>query len=394
MKCFRCDSWPCSCGTTLLLGDCLEVMRELPAASVNCCVTSPPYWGLRDYGTAVWQGGEADCEHEASERTYAGITAATSSADAFIGPGAANVKRLKKGRWRESGDCTKCGAVKVDFQIGLERTPLEFVSKLVAVFDEVRRVLRNDGTLWLNLGDTYAQGNKGNSGELEFSSKQATNIGSHATRRGVNIAPNRTGGTNGFCKAKDLCGIPWMVAFALRDAGWWLRQDIIWNKPNAMPEPVEDRCTKAHEYIFLFAKSARYYYNHEAISEPAKYAGDSVSIGEKSLSRGQAIGAGVDPSGNANKEAVIVADDRNKRSVWTVTTKPYKAAHFATFPPDLIQPCILAGCPEGGTVLDPFLGSGTTALVAQRNGCKCIGIELNPEYMKLARNRIRQTLLV
>ena len=236
-------------GITLLLGDAATVLRELPERSAQCVVTSPPYWGLRDYG--------------------------------------------------------------IGEQLGLEATPDEYVAKMVTVFREVRRVLRDAGTLWLNLGDSYGD-------------------------------------------AKQLQGIPWRVAFALQADGWYLRRDRIWHKPNPMPDSVTDRCTKAHEYIFLLSKSPRYYYNAEAIAEPAQCAGDP----------------------------------RNKRSVWTVTTKPFSGAHFATFPPDLIEPCIKAGCPKDGTVLDPFGGAGTTGMVAARLGRNAVLLELNAGYAEMAHARL------
>jgi DNA modification methylase len=270
----------------ILIGDCIESMRGLPDQSVHTCVTSPPYFGLRDYGH--------------------------------------------------------------DGQIGLEPTPDEFVTKLVEVFREVRRVLRNDGTLWLNLGDSYArQGGRESTQGRHWDGREADPGAMHSTRHASDIG----------LKPKDLIGIPWRVAFALQADGWYLRQDIIWHKPNPMPESVTDRCTKAHEYIFLLSKSQRYYFDLEAMKEKA--------------------------TGSA-----LANEKRNRRSVWTVTTKPFKGAHFATFPPDLIEPCIKAGCPEGGTVLDPFGGSGTTGLVAQTWGRKFILCELNSEYAQMAQNRI------
>lgn len=268
----------------LRLGDCLESLRQMPDQSVHCCVTSPPYFGLRDYG--------------------------------------------------------------VDGQIGLEPTPDEFVAALVAVFREVRRVLRNDGTLWLNIGDSFAMDSKWGG---STSGKHARGLHGGADGRKLR---RLTG-----IPDKNLIGIPWMLAFALRADGWLLRQDIIWHKPNAMPSPAKDRCTQSHEHIFLLAKSGRYYFDSEAIKEPA-----------------------ADGSG------------RNRRDVWSVNTRGMKGAHFATFPPDLIEPCILAGCPVGGTVLDPFGGSGTTAGVALAHGRKAILCEINPEYADLVPARIDSIL--
>jgi len=299
-------------------GDCRSILSGLPDQSIHCCVTSPPYFGLRDYG-------------------HAG-------------------------------------------QIGLEQTPDAYVAELVAVFREVRRVLRDDGTLWLNLGDSYnAAGRTGHGSRDGF--KQATN---RASASGFdNCRPSVS-----QLKEKDLIGIPWRVAFALQADGWYLRQDIIWAKPNPMPESVTDRCTKAHEYIFLLSKSARYYYDAAAIAEPfadermgasgvkfgvpEQYADDAGRGGDQGLSKFN----GTDRTG------------RNRRSVWTVATQPFKEAHFATFPPALIEPCILAGCPEGGTILDPFGGAGTTGLVADRLNRNAILIELNPEYATMAHARI------
>jgi len=278
----------------ILNGDCRDVLKTLPDCSVHCCVTSPPYYGLRDYGCAG--------------------------------------------------------------QIGLESTPDAYVAELVAVFREVKRVLRDDGTLWLNLGDSYASFRDG---KATPDSTRGDDVGTLVPK---GSAMNRMASTfaGSRVKHKDLIGIPWRVAFALQADGWYLRQDIIWHKPNPMPESVTDRCTKAHEYIFLLAKSPRYYYDAEAI-----------------------------------KEASITGDPRrpyarNKRSVWTVNTKPYKGAHFATFPPSLIRPMILAGCPIGGTVLDPFGGSGTTAQVSEEEGRNAISIELNPAYIDLQRKRTSQ----
>lgn len=323
-------------------GDCIEGMKNLPDKSVNCCVTSPPYFGLRDYGH--------------------------------------------------------------DGQIGLEETPEQFVTKLVDVFREVKRVLKDDGTLWLNLGDSYAR-----------TGGDSSQSGRHWDGR----EKNPTNGSNRFAKdlglkAKDLIGIPWMVAFALRADGWYLRQDIIWHKPNPMPESVTDRCTKSHEYIFLLSKSQKYYYDNEAIKQPMaessiprllqdieSQAGSgrvpNKSNGKmKAVAHKSAITPGMQPHGKALARMSGLPDPNyesaNKRSVWTVTTKPYSEAHFATYPPDLIVDCIKAGCPEGGIVLDPFMGAGTTAMVARKLNRNYVGCELNPEYIKIAQNRIHNEL--
>lgn len=331
---------------TIYHGDCREILRALPDESVNCVVTSPPYFGLRDYGTAQWEGGSAECDH----KQYLG------------GNGSASAKQVSSAgtqQYNYRDTCRKCGARRIDQQIGLEQTPEEYVAQMVAVFREVRRVLRSDGTLWLNLGDSYA--------------------GSNMT--GGNNGINMDGGEGGFkmqrqfkrtqslsgLKPKDLIGIPWRVAFALQADGWWLRQDIIWHKPNPMPESVRDRCTKAHEYIFLMSKSAKYWYDAEAVMEQG--AGREKFGNSRKISH--------DDRNDCARRDMTIVQSRNRRSVWTVSTKPYSEAHFATFPPDLIEPCVLAGCPEGGTVLDPFLGSGTTAQVANKLRRKVIGIELN-----------------
>jgi site-specific DNA-methyltransferase (cytosine-N4-specific) len=271
---------------TLYAGDAARVLAALPAGCVNTCVTSPPYFGLRDYGTG-------------------------------------------------------------DAQVGREETPEEYVARLVGIFREVRRVLRDDGTLWINLGDSYAGGST--------ASKPRPGAGRADGKVDQRAQRNRNGvGAVPGVKPKDLIGIPWMVAFALRADGWYLRSDVIWAKPNPMPESVKDRPTKAHEYLFLLTKNRRYYYDADAVREPA------------------------------NQGAAW----RNRRSVWTVTPRPYKGAHFAVFPPALIEPCVLAGSPEGGTVLDPFIGSGTTAEVARSAGRHCIGIDLNGEYLALAVQRL------
>lgn len=298
----------------ILQGDCIEQMRTLEPESVQTCVTSPPYYGLRDYG------------HEG--------------------------------------------------QIGLERSPEEYVDRMVEVFREVRRVLREDGTLWLNIGDSYAAGGMSNP-----SNKSTLGGGRNLGASDYAIARRAAGNA----KSKDLLGIPWMLAFALRDDGWYLRSDIIWHKPNPMPESVRDRPTSAHEHIFLLAKSQRYFYDLEAIQEPSLSAGQARGGGKK-YSADDAISA-IGNSHNLDKYGVTPAT-RNRRNVWTVATQPYAGAHFAVFPPKLIEPCVLAGSAEGDTVLDPFAGSGTTGLVALRHNREFIGCELNPEYAQMARHRI------
>lgn len=275
----------------ILHGDCIETLQKLDDKSINTCITSPPYWGLRNYNDE-------------------------------------------------------------EKQLGMEDTPEEFVDNLVKVFREVKRVLRDDGTVWLNLGDSYAMSSI-RGGNKKFSG----NVGAHnhykkSIKKGKRKIPNGL-------KPKDLIGIPWRVALALQQDGWYLRQDIIWHKPNPMPESVKDRCTKAHEYIFLLSKSPKYYFDNEAIKENC-----------------------VTKSKKTNK--------KNKRSVWTVSTKSFKGSHFATFPMDLIEPCVLAGCPEDGVVLDPFAGSGTTGIVAVNHNRNAVLCELNQEYIEIAKNRINE----
>lgn len=339
----------------IIHGDALECLSGLPDESVQCCVTSPPYWGLRDYG--------------------------------------------------------------VKGQYGSEKTPEEYVAKMVATFREVRRVLAKDGTLWLNLGDTYAGGGNGAGGSFAKDGIRCALPGSDknkATRHGSR------GVVNGV-KAKDLIGIPWMVAFALRTDGWYLRQDIIWHKPSPIPESVKDRCTKSHEYIFLLSKSPQYYFDADAIAEQctessiARLSQDIQSQsgsmrangGTKTNGPMKAVGKvnGGKGFGKQNHDATgtgaqsrqfdrPIYDKRNKRSVWTVAAAGYAGAHFATFPPNLVEPCILAGSRKGETVLDPFSGTATVGESCQKWGRKFVGIELNPKYIELSKARFRQLLLV
>lgn len=348
----------------ILIGDNRQTLATIPDQSIQCCVTSPPYWGLRDYGTATWDGGDPSCDHQGKPMaTRANVNKNT---------GTGNDVKNTEVREFYKDICGKCGAKRIDSQIGLEQTPDEYVEQMVAVFRQVHRVLRDDGTLWLNLGDSYA-GNTSrasNNGRAGFGNE----------REGVFTK------TGDGLKNKDLVGIPWRVAFALQADGWYLRQDIIWHKPNPMPESVTDRCTKAHEYIFLLSKSAKYYFDHEAIKEEAKTppaVRDKHGEGyQADYAKGDRFSAG---------ERTWGADGRkNKRSVWTVTTRPFKGAHFATFPTQLIEPCILAGSKQGDTILDPFFGAGTTGLVAQRHNRKWIGCELNPDYAAIAQQRLNE----
>jgi len=296
----------------IITGDCRTELKKLPDKSIHCCVTSPPYWGLRDYG--------------------------------------------------------------VDGQIGLEETPDEYVQQLVEVFREVHRVLRDDGTLWLNLGDTYvptAPGTMGDNihiaGTLE-ATKRARKIKRRKIPAGL--------------KPKDLVGIPWRVAFALQADGWFLRSDIIWHKTNPMPESVKDRPTRAHEYIFLFSKSRRYYYDSKAVMEPC------VQSNQRPVAGSLGAFGSAQSRRRGNSRGCEARTMRNRRDVWQVATVANKEAHFAQFPPKLIEPCILAGCPEGGIVLDPFAGLSTTGVVALKHRRRFVGIEINPHYAEMSHRRL------
>ena len=296
----------------ILIGDVRTRLADIPDNTIQSCVTSPPYWGLRDYGH--------------------------------------------------------------DGQIGLEQTPDEYVAEMVAVFREVRRVLKDDGVLWLNLGDSYSGSGKGPAGNLGAKHNER-----HLENKHSAIVPDGL-------KPKDLVGIPWRVAFALQADGWYLRQDIIWHKPNPMPESVTDRCTKSHEYLFLLTKSAKYYFDNEAIKEDAKWSSDKRAGAGRLTYNGKRQGT----NGTGQEAFVSIVDKRNRRSVWTIPTKPFRGAHFAVMPEALVEPCILATSREGDTVLDPFLGSGTVGLVAQRHNRRWVGCELNPEYAKIAEERINK----
>jgi len=352
-------------------GDCLETLKMLEDQSVDTCITSPPYWGLRDYGTAEWEGGDPNCPHMRTTKI---------SKDTATGHKAMFDKGNVVGDAIYKTECPKCGAIRKDSQLGLEETPEEFAHNLVKVFREIRRILKDDGTVWLNLGDSYSSG--GRTTTTNQSLRGDKDYGVTRPKPSKNIKP------------KDLIGIPWRVAFALQEDGWYLRQDIIWHKPNPMPESVKDRCTKAHEYIFLLSKNVKYYFDNEAIKE------DSVTVnskGERGVPNSiKTIGKSVedDPMFRVRHgfKGMKPQEKRNKRSVWTVTTKPFKGAHFATFPPDLIEPCVLAGCPEGGVVLDPFGGSATTGIVANKHNRNAVMCELNPDYIEIAKQRIHKDL--
>lgn len=442
------DDW-----LTILIGDCRERLAELPAESVHCVVTSPPYWGLRDYGTATWLGGDAGCDHSSAMPSRDSDEDVQRRKKVYEAEGRSTGQH---GGWearafRADGSRTcKCGAVRQDRQLGLEPTPEEFVANMVGVFREVKRVLRNDGTLWLNIGDSYANDTKwgGTTGGKHVAALHGEPIGRAKRNTGL--------------KPKDLVGIPWMLAFALRADGWYLRSDIIWAKPNPMPESVTDRPTKSHEYLFLLTKSARYYYDADAVRE----SGQDWSKGGPGTGIKPTTHYHPDNGGNEGLSGIAArykngtqASGRNLRTVWTIATEPYPGAHFATFPQKLVEPCIKAGtsergcCPECGapwvremevkrgvrddstrdeakaaarrgmaavpekgwesertttgwapncahetdpipcTVLDPFAGSGTTLMVAQKLSRRGIGIDLSADYLDQALLRNRQTPL-
>jgi DNA modification methylase len=314
----------------ILVGDVRRRLAELPDGSVQTCVTSPPYWGLRDYG---------------------------------------------------QGD-----------QIGLEPTPEEYVTQMVEVFRDVRRVLADDGTLWLNLGDSYASSTKSDNRTPEQRSKTSTLGpkrdglgGDNAAHVAVSFGSHKV---DPGLAAKQLMGIPWRVAFALQADGWWLRQDIIWHKPNPMPESVTDRCTKAHEYLFLLTKSERYKYDADAIAEAAIHAGHVVKASDPQTAKNAMKGKYGATALGFTQHDTVVKETRNRRSVWTVPSKPFAGAHFAVMPEALVEPCLLAGSSPDDLVLDPFTGSGTVGVVALRHGRDFIGVELNPEYAAIAEARI------
>jgi DNA modification methylase len=425
--------------------DCLETLKKMPDEFIDCCITSPPYWGLRDYGTGTWEGGDSDCNH--FRDTKAGKNTITGhKKNPFVGD--AIYKEV----------CNKCGALRIDKQVGLEKTPEEYTEKMVEIFREVRRALKKDGTLWLNLGDSYVGGGRGGLNQCGGGSFEASR---YAKGQRIGLPT----GTIPGLKKKDLVGIPWRVAFALQADGWYLRSDIIWSKPNPMPESVTDRPTKAHEYIFLMTKNDKYYYDLDAIREKHVTLNQTPrstrKTGAESCFKRQDIG----------REFFGNPAGRNKRTVWTVTTKPFPGAHFATFPEDLIEPCILAGTSEKGNcnkcgvpwirvlekekiernesykgkmeemdenyghkriqkgvvagreaglphdspfplsktigwqaqcncdvesepaiVYDPFMGAGTVAKVSLRAGRKFIGSEINGEYIKIADKRLKPYL--
>lgn len=349
-------------------GDCRTALAQIPDGIAQTCVTSPPYYGLRDYGTASWEGGDPACDHVIDAATlHTSFAAASTIAGTTTRQKDAAVARLSR------NGCPRCGARRVDSQIGLEQTPAEYVAQIVAVMREVRRVLRDDGTAWLNLGDSYNSGSSVGLGGSTITGGQTNQRASNRHGRGM---------VDGL-KPKDLLGIPWRVAFALQDDGWWLRSDIVWSKPNPMPESVTDRPTRAHEYVFLLTKSARYFYDADAVRERASgRSSGNVAPDKSGNAPGFEIRAGFHKVGD------VEWHERNARSVWTITPEPYAGAHFATMPPELARRCILAGSRKGDVVLDPFNGAGTTGLVALGHHRRYVGTELNAEYIALTHERL------
>lgn len=331
----------------LFHGDAQSVLSQMADDSVDCCVTSPPYYALRDYGTGKWVGGDENCDHSAAKLSTRFERTMTEKSYKQTTSMGTDVKRYK-------AVCPTCGAARVDEQIGLEESPEEYIQSLVKVFHEVKRVLKPTGTCWINIGDSYwGSGSRGFDFTNVFTEKSKIQMDSKGT---VNLsALPQLKGNVGCYKNKDLIGIPWMLAFALREDGWYLRQDIVWAKTNCMPESVRDRCTKSHEYIFLLTKSPQYYYDADSIK---------------------------------NDEGA------NKRDVWTVTASggytDEHGAHYATYNPKLIEPCVLAGCPNGGIVLDPFSGTGTTGVVAVKTGRWYVGIDLSKDYIEMATKRLER----
>jgi DNA modification methylase len=394
----------------LYQGNAVDVLAALPDGSVRCCVTSPPYWGLRDYGTGRWEGGEEGCDHK-SNRQAQGATGQRAD-------------RTFTGGTPFTSECGKCGARRIDQQIGLEETPDAYVAKMVSVFREVRRVLADDGTCWVNLGDSYAAqrggtcmpaetlagGEHGKTDSADPLRGRQRHGGHQAHRDAESIG----------LKHKDLVGIPWRVAFALQADGWYLRQDIIWHKPNPMPESVTDRCTKAHEYIFLLSKSARYFFDAKAIAETSEtgdmrrpYTSEGAWEMDGRPMEQRHGGELRRPPASAtfkrttkdhlipNQQAVQHRDERedtyptgtrNRRSVWTIAPEPSSVNHFAAYPTKLVEPCILAGSAPGDTVLDPFCGTATTGAVAVKRERKFIGIDLSKPYLDISRERLEGEL--
>lgn len=371
----------------LYCGNSIEMLKQIPDKSVNCCITSPPYYGLRDYGTGKWVGGDENCPHRRLSKW----------SDKTITGHAQEELRGNVGDAIYKTVCPLCGAVRVDKQIGLEETPEQYIERLVDVFREVKRVLRDDGVLWVNIGDTYNASSYRKDEKSSGHGKQGTNKGSYE-----NVVERPTAKN---CKPKDLIGIPWMLAFALRNDGWYLRQDIIWEKVNSMPEPVKDRCTKSHEYIFMLTKKPHYWFDYKAIQEDAvsdsnkrKNKQNNTKSFDTLFSFDEAYDDSyyedvesdcANTTTTTEQEKESNSNKRNKRDVWTTSVgSQVKESHFATYPKELITTPVLASCPEGGTVLDPFNGSGTTGVVALNLCRNYIGIDLKKDYLDITKKRI------
>jgi DNA modification methylase len=371
----------------ILIGDVREQLRLLPADSFDCVVTSPPYWGLRDYGTGRWDGGDINCDHKKVTDEAFAVRKST------LGDGKKHTGHILEG-FKEQ--CGRCGAKRIDRQIGMEPTVGDHLAVMVDVFAEVRRVMKPTATLWLNYGDCYATSPNGRSA--------ADTKAAGDDDRTFRDKPFSTIG--GVLKAKDLCMIPNRLAIALQEAGWWVRSEIIWHKPNPMPESIKDRPGSSHEKVWLLSKQPRYFYDHIAVRQPLAAASVSrlaqdvesqegstrANGGGKTNGNMKAVKFGGNKGGenptHSGNEWDPTLEGSNLRNVWTIATAAFSEAHFATFPPELAERCIKAGCPPGGHVLDPFGGAGTTGLVADRLQRHATLIELNPEYAALARRRI------
>jgi DNA modification methylase len=359
----------------ILHGNCIDKIKELDDNSIDCVVSSPPYFGLRDYGTAQWKGGNPNCSHAYGRNTRGGLS---------------DFQKNNKGSFGDeavkSGECCKlCGAKRIDEQFGLEKTYQDYLANTVKVFETFKPKLKDTATIWWNVGDSYNNKPAGNKDLKKSSGLPNKKENLHKRKDNISKVLLKS------LKEKDLMMIPNRVAIALQEAGWYIRSEIIWHKPNPMPESVRDRPTSAHEKIWLITKSKKYYYDADAIREPLAASSLNRLNQDIKNQKGSTRGNGGMKS-NGNMKAVGNKETKNKRNVWTVTTKPCKEAHFATFPKDLIEPCIKAGCPEGGLVLDPFGGSGTTGIVAAQNNRNAVLIELNQKYIDIAKKRIDKEL--
>ena len=360
----------------IIVGDCREALRELEAGSIRCCITSPPYFGLRDYGTGTWEGGAEDCDHMRSQGGFAHSTLGAASWGNGMSDEAVQ-RSVERSYVAYSRECAKCGAKRVDQQIGLETSLDEYVDEMVAVFNEVRRTLTVDGTVWLNLGDTYNAYNGNRGTASPFAGSAAEDNRPHL--------PNRSGLAVKTLKQKDLLMVPARIALALQADGWYLRSEIVWAKPNPMPESVTDRPTKSHEMIYLLSKSVRYHYDIDALREPQQ------SLGETHNGKaGYREGHPTKQNGYVGMRRALHPLGANCRDVWTVASRPFPGSHFAVMPEEIAERCVLAGSAPGDTVLDPFAGSGTVGLVANRHRREFVGIELNPEYADMARRRMSE----